>query len=130
MTTNNAPIISDSPEGVLENGAKDDSDAYTDDGNHVSEAETESAILSKSETRWVTGAKALVLFVIFLAAFAASTVVYFSTKESEDADFKVRVSDVVHGLGSEITSHRLMSQSFDAAFSLTILRIKSLQCHR
>ena len=98
MTTNDAPVISESPEVVLENGAKDDSDAYTDDGNHVSESETETAILSKSETRWITGAKTLVLLVIFLAAFAASTVVYFSTKESEHADFKVRVSNIVHGL--------------------------------
>jgi hypothetical protein len=98
MTTNGAPVISVSPEGVLENGAKDDSDAYTNDANHASEAETETAILSKSETRWITGAKALVLLVIILAAFAASTVVYFSTKESEDADFKVRVSNIVHGL--------------------------------
>jgi hypothetical protein len=94
--TNDVPIISDSPESALETGAKDDSDAYSDDGSHVSEAQA--LILSKSETRRITRVKIGVLLFITVAAFLATTGVYFSSKESEEKDFHVRVSTIVHGL--------------------------------
>jgi hypothetical protein len=156
MMTNDAPIITESPpeneleNGVkddtpiisessreieLENGAKDDSDAYSDDVSPlVSETKTDSAILSKSETRWITRAKIVVLLVILVAAVLASTGVYLSSEESEETDFQVRVSKVGYyycgcrDCENEITSHRLMFQSFDASFSLTISPTRSLQC--
>jgi hypothetical protein len=92
-----APIISESSREIeLENGAKDDSDAYSDDVSPlVSETKTDSAILSKSETRWITRAKIVVLLVILVAAVLASTGVYLSSEESEETDFQVRVSKVL-----------------------------------
>jgi hypothetical protein len=96
MMNNDAAIISDSLKSELENGAKDDNDGYsTDDGSRVSEAKTETVILSKQETRHIVWSKALVALVITLAAFATSTGVYVLTKHSEDADFQVRVSTII-----------------------------------
>jgi cytochrome c-type biogenesis protein CcmH/NrfG len=98
MMMNDAPISSDSLQSALQDAMKVDSEAFTDDQSQVSEAKSETAILSKKETRQILWSKVLVVLVITLAAFATSTGVYVLVKNSEDADFQVRVSTVVHGL--------------------------------
>jgi hypothetical protein len=95
MMTNDA-ITSDPPESMLDNGANQGNDnandAYTDDGSQVSEAKSETAILSKKETQQIVWSKALVVLVIAVAAFSTFTGVYFYLRDSEAADFQVRVS--------------------------------------